>query len=92
MEEAFRIMERSAEACVTSALKIDPQTYASQGGAILGIRDSGKSYTATKIAEQLFDAHIPFVAFDPIGLWRFMRVPGKGRGYPAIFRTCDPDG
>lgn len=69
---------------MTAALKIDPQTYGSQGGAVLGIRDSGKSYTATKIAEQLFDANIPFVAFDPIGLWRFMRVPGKGKGYPVV--------
>lgn len=65
-------------------LKIDPQEYASQGAAILGIRDSGKSYTATKIGEQLFDAGIPFVAFDPIGLWRFMRMPGIGRGYPIV--------
>lgn len=77
---------------MTAILKIDPQTYASQGGAILGIRDSGKSYTATKIAEQLFDAGIPFVAFDPIGLWRFLRVPGKGRGYPVIVAGGeDPD-
>lgn len=65
-------------------LKIDPQEYASQGSAILGIRDSGKSYTATKIAETLFDSGIPFVAFDPIGVWKFLRMPGKGRGYPVV--------
>jgi hypothetical protein len=62
----------------------DAQTVASQGNAILGIRDSGKSYTAIKIAEMLFDAGIPFVAFDPIGRWRFMRVPGAGHGYPVV--------
>lgn len=28
------------------AVKIDAREYASQGNAILGIRDSGKSYTA----------------------------------------------
>lgn len=61
-----------------------PQTYGSQGNAILGIRDSGKSYTAIKIAEKLFDAGIPFVAFDPIGRWRFLRVPGLGDGYPVV--------
>lgn len=62
----------------------DPQTVASQGNAILGIRDSGKSYTAIKMAEMLFDAGIPFVAFDPIGRWRFLRVPGPGEGYPVV--------
>lgn len=62
----------------------DAQTVASQGNAILGIRDSGKSYTAIKIAETFFDAGIPFVAFDPIGRWRFMRVPGAGDGYPVV--------
>lgn len=65
-------------------LKIDPQSYASQGAAVLGIRDSGKSFTATKIAEELFDAGVPFVALDPIGLWRFLRVPGPGKGYPVV--------
>lgn len=65
-------------------LKIDAQSYASQGNAILGIRDSGKSYTAIEIAETLYDAGVPFVAFDPIGRWRFMRVPGHGKGYPVV--------
>jgi hypothetical protein len=62
----------------------DAQTVASQGNAILGIRDSGKSYTAVAIAERLYDAGIPFVAFDPIGRWRFIRVPGHGHGYPVV--------
>src|SRR5690348_12791884 len=65
-------------------LRIDPRAIASQGNAILGIRDSGKTYTATLLAEQLFAAGIPFVAFDPIGVWRFLRVPGKGRGIPVV--------
>lgn len=58
--------------------------YASQGNAILGIRDSGKSYTATYIAERLMDAGIPFVAFDPIGIWKYLRVAGKKAGYPVV--------
>lgn len=65
------------------SLKIDPLAIGSQGNAILGIRDSGKTYTATVLAEKLFDSGIPFIAFDPIGVWRFLRVPGKGRGYVA---------
>jgi polyhydroxyalkanoate synthesis regulator phasin len=62
----------------------DTPSLASQGNAILGIRDSGKSYTAIKIAELFFDAGIPFVGFDPIGRWRFLRVPGRGPGCPVV--------
>jgi hypothetical protein len=65
-------------------LSIDAVEFASQGNAILGIRDSGKTYTATALAERLFDAGIPFFAFDPIGVWRYLRVPGHGRGYPVV--------
>lgn len=67
-------------------LELDPVEIGSQGNAVLGIRDSGKSYTATYLAERLFEAGIPFVAFDPIGVWRFLRVPGgpKGKGYPIV--------
>jgi hypothetical protein len=60
------------------------QEYAGQGNAILGIRDSGKSYSATYFAERLLDAKIPFVAFDPIGVWRFLKTPGNGAGYPIV--------
>jgi hypothetical protein len=66
------------------AVRIDPSAYGSQGSAVLGIRDSGKTYSATELAERLFEAGIPFVAFDPIGVWRFLRVPGHGRGYPVV--------
>jgi hypothetical protein len=71
------------------ALTVDAQAYGSQGNAILGIRDSGKTYTGTKIAEHLFDAGVPFITFDPTGVWRFLRVPGnrkdgKGRGNPIV--------
>jgi hypothetical protein len=65
-------------------LTIDAQAYGSQGNAILGIRDSGKSYTATEIAEKLFDAGVPFITFDPTGVWPWLQVPGKGRGYPIV--------
>lgn len=64
------------------SIKVDE--FASQGNAVLGIRDSGKSYTATWFAEQLFGAGVPFVAFDPVGIWRYLRVPGNGRGYPVV--------
>ena len=65
-------------------VKIAASDYAAQGNAILGIRESGKTYTATYLAEQLLDAGIPFIAFDPIGVWKYLRVPGKGQGYPVV--------
>jgi len=65
-------------------VKIPVAEFAGQGNAILGIRDSGKSYTATYCAERLLDAGIPFVAFDPIGVWRYLKVPGKGKGYKIV--------
>lgn len=65
-------------------IKLDVSTFGSEGSAVLGIRGSGKTYTATLLAERLFDAGVPFVAFDPIGVWRYLRVPGKGHGYPIV--------
>lgn len=58
--------------------------YAVSANAILGTRDSGKTYTATKAAEELFDAGIPFIALDPIGVWHSLRIAGKGKGYPVV--------
>ncbi len=65
-------------------ISIDSIDYASQGNAILGIRNSGKSYTGTYIAERLMDDGIPFIAFDPIGIWRYLKVGKKGAGYPVV--------
>lgn len=67
--------------------EVDAVEYASRANAVLGIRDSGKTFTATKIAEQLFEVGIPFFAFDPIGRWRYLRLPASGangRGYPVV--------
>ena len=69
---------------LSDKLSIDSIDYASQGNAILGIRNSGKSYTATFIAERLMDDGIPFIAFDPIGIWRYLKVGRKGAGYPVV--------
>ena len=62
----------------------DLSEYAISANAILGIRDSGKTYTGTEAAEELFDAGVPFVAFDPIGVWHSLRIPGSGKGYPVV--------
>lgn len=65
-------------------LQIDPVELGSRGNAVLGIRDSGKTVTAKVLAEHLHDAGIPLVVFDPSGMWRFLRVPGKGKGRPVV--------
>ena len=60
--------------------------FASQANAILGIRGSGKTYTGTAIAEQLLEGGVPITVLDPIGVWRFLRVPAKegGNAYPVV--------
>lgn len=42
------------------------------------------TYTATEMAEKLFEAGVPFITFDPTGVWRWLQVPGAGRGYPVV--------
>lgn len=59
--------------------------YAGQGNAILGIRDGGKTYTAMKCGEQLMDAGIPILVFDPIGVWKNLKIGiGSNKGYPIV--------
>lgn len=64
--------------------EVELDAYASQANAVLGIRGAGKTYSATYIAERLLDAGIPITVLDPIGMWRFLRVPGAGKGYPVV--------
>lgn len=72
-------------------ITIDPVELGIAGNGILGIKDSGKSYTATGLAEHIHDAGIPFIAFDPTGIWKFLRVPGTGKGRPIIVVGLGPD-
>jgi uncharacterized protein len=76
MERAMRVLDIAGGVPVAE--------YASQGNAVLGIRGSGKSYTATWTAEQLHAAGVPFVAFDPIGMWHWLRVPDHGPAVPVL--------
>lgn len=64
---------------------IPANDYANQANAILGIRDAGKTYTAMKAAEQLLDCDIPIVVFDPVGVWKNLKIGvGKHKGYPIV--------
>lgn len=74
---------------------IDLVEYGIGRNAILGIPDSGKSYAAKLLGELLMGraqpegkgqkfTTIPFIAFDPTGVWPYLRTPGKGPGYPVV--------
>lgn len=65
-------------------IELDPVEIAINGNAILGIKESGKSYLGTELGEIFFEAEIPFIAFDPIGIWHNMRYPGRGKGFPVV--------
>lgn len=60
------------------------EDFAIQGNALLGIKETGKSSTAIYTAERLLDNGIPFVAFDQIGIWPNIKIPGKGKGYQVV--------
>lgn len=67
-------------------VSIPLDSYAIGGTALLGIRASGKSYAAKGIAEQLLEHRVPIIVFDPIGVWRHLKVPAlkNGKGYPVV--------
>lgn len=70
---------------LSNNFSIAVEEYANQGNAFLGIRESGKTYSATKAAEQLMDADIPIIAFDPVGIWKNLKVGVNGHnGYPVV--------
>jgi hypothetical protein len=59
--------------------------YAGQGNAILGIRDAGKTYTAMKAAEQLLENKIPIIVYDPVGIWKNLKIgTGSNKGFPVV--------
>ena len=59
-----------------------PRSMVTQTVAILGRKRSGKSNAAVRLAEQMFNAGVPFVAVDPKGDWWGLRAPGSGPALP----------
>src|ERR1044072_6374951 len=53
------------------SLPIDAVT---QKFGLLGRTGSGKSYCATKLAEEMLDARAQIVALDPVGVWYGLRT------------------
>lgn len=54
--------------------------------AFIGIRGAGKTVAATVMAEEMSEAGLPWIAFDPIGVWWGLRANPDGTpgGYPVV--------
>jgi hypothetical protein len=63
-----------------------PLNAATKTFAILAKRGAGKRDTGAVLAEEFFKHHIPFVVFDPIGVWWGLRLArdGKHQGVPVV--------
>jgi hypothetical protein len=56
-----------------------PADAVTQTFGILAIRGAGKSNTAAVMAEEMFDAGLPFVVIDPVGSWFGLRAGRDGK-------------
>jgi len=56
-----------------------PDDVAAQKFAFLGISGSGKSYGASKLAEELWAATQQFAVFDTVGNWYGLRLAADGK-------------
>ncbi len=53
---------------------------------IVAIRGAGKTVLATDMAEEFCEAGLPWISFDPVGVWYGLRSTpdGKPGGYPVL--------
>lgn len=68
---------------MTKGLRIAPQLTlpleaVTEAMAILAVRRAGKSNAAVVMAEEMYDAGVPWVAVDPKGDWWGVRAAGSG--------------
>lgn len=56
-----------------------PLSAVTETFGILAARGSGKSNLAAVLAEQMFDAGLPFVVVDPVGSWFGLRAGADGQ-------------
>src|SRR3954471_6994001 len=62
--------------------------------AVMGIRGSGKTHTASVMAEEMLKAGQPIVVYDPTGAWFGLKTSADGKrpGFPVvIFGGEHPD-
>ena len=75
-----------SKAIKIGSVSIPLDNYVISGTALLGTKGAGKTYAGKGIAEQLLDAGIPIVAFDPIGRWHFMKIAGTDADRPKGYK------
>lgn len=56
-----------------------PLTAVTETFGVLAARGAGKSNLAAVLAEQMFDAGLPFVVVDPVGSWYGLRAGADGQ-------------
>lgn len=63
-----------------------PREVATQATAILGIRGSGKTVTATVLVEEMLDERQQVVVIDPTDVWWGLKssADGSEEGYPVV--------
>lgn len=63
-----------------------PLDVVTSTNALLAKRGSGKTYTASVLAEEMLKAKLPIVVVDPTGAWWGLRssADGKGPGFPVV--------
>ena len=71
---------------IAPGLQLDPDVVGGWTLGVLAKKGAGKSYTARVLAEEFFDAGIPFVAIDPMGAMTGLRssADGKRDGLPIV--------
>jgi predicted transcriptional regulator len=57
-----------------------PEEAVTETFGIIAMKGKGKTYTGTKLFEEMYAAGAQCVALDPIGNWRYLRVAGDGKG------------
>jgi len=57
-----------------------PEAAVTETFGIIAMKGKGKTYTGTKLFEEMHREGAQCVALDPIGNWRFLRVAIDGRG------------
>jgi hypothetical protein len=67
---------------------IDVNDIAVEVVGVIAQRKKGKTYTGTKLFEELFHADVQCVAIDQVGNWHYLRnsSTGRGAGLPGIRR------
>lgn len=82
------MIDHKSTICVAPELTIDADYFGAGTWAMLAKKGAGKSYTSRVLAEEMWDAQVPFVLFDPMGACWGLRssADGESEGIPvAIF-------